>query len=204
MTTMATPEKPAENVLEDGAAEEPRPPAAAPEPPPQETPPPAIADGFERRLDPRSIPVERIVGWIVTASISLGMFLGLVIVLLAVPLLWIKLLVALLCSAAALAMAWSSHYWPEIEHRHASYKVDALGIEIRRGVWWRKVINVPRSRVQHTDVSQGPLERRYGLGTLVIYTAGTDYARVDLKGLDHGTALRIRDHLLPREEDDAV
>ena len=58
---------------------------------------------------------------------------------------------------------------------------------------WRKVINVPRSRVQHTDVSQGPLERGHGLGTLVIYTAGTDHARVDLPGLDHATALRIRD-----------
>jgi membrane protein YdbS with pleckstrin-like domain len=58
--------------------------------------------------------------------------------------------------------------------------------------------------VQHTDVSQGPLERRYGLGTRVIFTAGTDHARVDLKGLDHATALAIRDHLLPRGGDDAV
>ncbi len=63
---------------------------------------------------------------------------------------------------------------------------------------------MPRSRVQHTDVSQGPLERSHGLGTLVIYTAGTEHARVELGGLDHGTALLIRDHLLPREENDAV
>ena len=63
---------------------------------------------------------------------------------------------------------------------------------------------MPRSRVQHTDVSQGPLERGYGLGTLVIYTAGTDHAKVDLHGLDHATALAIRDHLLPREGGDAV
>ena len=45
--------------------------------------------------------------------------------------------------------------------------------------------NVPRSRVQHTDVSQGPLERNHGLGTLVVYTAGTDHAKVELGGLDH-------------------
>ena len=63
---------------------------------------------------------------------------------------------------------------------------------------------MPRSRVQHTDVSQGPLERKLGLGTLVIYTAGTDHARVALSGLDHSTALDIREHLLPGRTGDAV
>jgi membrane protein YdbS with pleckstrin-like domain len=71
-------------------------------------------------------------------------------------------------------------------------------------VVWRRVINVPRSRVQHTDVSQGPIERGSDLGTLVIFTAGTHYARVHLSGLTHATALRIRDHLLPGGSDDAV
>ncbi len=74
------------------------------------------------------------------------------------------------------------YWWAEREYRHTFYRLDAQGIEIRRGVYWRVVINVPRSRVQHTDVSQGPVERRYGLGTLVIYTAGTDHAKVDLAG----------------------
>jgi membrane protein YdbS with pleckstrin-like domain len=91
-----------------------------------------------------------------------------------------------------------------VAYRHASYRVDELGIEIRRGVFWRTVVNVPRSRVQHTDVSQGPLERRYGLGTLAIYTAGTDHARVGLAGLEHGRALAIRSHLLPAGGGDAV
>ena len=66
---------------------------------------------------------------------------------------------------------------------------------------WRTVVTVPRSRVQHTDVSQGPLERRFGLGTLVVYTAGTDHARVSLGGLAHAHALRIREQLLPRGDD---
>ena len=66
------------------------------------------------------------------------------------------------------------------------------------------MINVPRSRVQHTDVSQGPIERGFGLGTLVIYTAGTEHARVELHGLEHGTALHIRDHLLKSADADDV
>jgi membrane protein YdbS with pleckstrin-like domain len=58
--------------------------------------------------------------------------------------------------------------------------------------------------VQHSDVSQGPLERRYGLGTLVVYTAGTSHSKVNLSGLEFNVAQRIRGHLLPDDQSDAV
>jgi membrane protein YdbS with pleckstrin-like domain len=164
-----------------------------------------IADGVERRLDPRYILHQQKIGWILAAVLSGVSFLALLITwasldfsLVAAPLLtagW-----ALFC----VALAWRAHRWPGIEYRHAAYRVDDRGIEIRRGVVWRRLISVPRSRVQHTDVSQGPLERTHGLGTLIIYTAGTDHARVDLPGLDHAAALRIRAHLLPQGDGDAV
>ena len=182
--------------------------AADPEPvppAPAEAVPPSIAEGVERSLDPRSVTVERIAGWILTGSIAFGGLIPLFIVLVAASLPgWAAAGSFLLWVAFNGALGWWLHRWPVIAYRHASYKVDGQGIEIRRGVVWRKVIHVPRSRVQHTDVSQGPIERRYGLGTLVIYTAGTDHARIDLGGLDHATALRIRDHLLPGEGGDAV
>jgi hypothetical protein len=94
--------------------------------------------------------------------------------------------------------------WPEKAWRHASYRVSGRGIEIRRGVWWRTVITVPRSRVQHTDVTQGPIERSFGLGTLVLFTAGTDHSKVVLPGLAYGDASAIRDRLAAVDEDDAV
>jgi membrane protein YdbS with pleckstrin-like domain len=101
-------------------------------------------------------------------------------------------------------MAWWSQRWPAIHYRHRSYRLDESGIEIRSGVVWRVVMRVPRSRVQHTDVVQGPLERRHGLGRLVIYTAGTLHSKVELPGLAHDAALTIRDQLLPRQAADAV
>ena len=167
--------------------------------------PPSIADGVERSLDPRSVLLDQLVGWIFTGSLSFGLLVVLVIVFFAAsPSGPVTALLALFWAATTLAVGWFSHRWPEVYHRHVSYKVDERGIEIRTGVFWRKVINVPRSRVQHTDVSQGPMERSRGLGTLAIYTAGTDYAQVGLGGLDHATALRIRDHLLAGEGEDAV
>jgi len=166
----------------------------------------AIADAEYRALDPRSIQVQRIAGWIFTVIVAVGSLVAVVIVSLAADELppWLRDLLPFLWLAASSLLAWHAHRWPVLEYRHTSYRVDALGIEIRRGVYWRVTINVPRSRVQHTDVSQGPLERRYGLGTLVIYTAGTDHAKTDLAGLEHGVALRLREHLLPPGDTDAV
>lgn len=166
---------------------------------------PPIADGVDHKLDPRVIPLQKTIGWILAACLSAGSLFGLLIVWLANgPTLLRLAAFAALWLAFTVALTWHLQRWPAIEHRHTCYRVDDHGIEIRRGVYWRKIINVPRSRVQHTDVSQGPLEREYGLGTLVVYTAGTDHAKVDLSGLDHAIALRIREHLLPRAASDAV
>ena len=164
-----------------------------------------IADGVRRSLDPKVIPLQRTIGGIVTGCVSLPLAAG-------VAVLWVVAgpppgIVAVIVSVWAVGtgvLGWWLYRWPVLHHRHASYAVHPDGIEIRKGVIWRQAISVARSRVQHTDVSQGPLERKYGLGTLGIYTAGTDHAKVSLDGLEHETALRIRDHLLPPAGDDAV
>ena len=168
-------------------------------------PSPSVADGVEHPLDPRSITVNRIGGWIFSGILLGASLIGLSLNALFSPMpLWLKMALLGAWPPLAAGLAWLAHVWPAIEHRHASYRVDEAGIEIKRGVCWRHVIDVPRNRVQHTDVSQGPLERRYGLGTLVMFTAGTEHARVTLGGLDHAAALRIRDHLLASERGDAV
>ena len=158
-----------------------------------------VADGQDHSLDPRVIPLQRISGAIFMGMIAAGSLVALSIA--DEGLTWLRFAAWL---TLALFAAWHAYRWPPLAYAHTSYRVDNQGIEIRKGVYWRVVINVPRSRVQHIDVSQGPIERKYGLGTLVIYTAGTDHAKVELEGLEHGRALRIRQHLLPSESGDAV
>ena len=168
--------------------------------------PDLIADGLDHQLDPRVIPLERIAGGLFIAGIALASLIGISfavvvsdnmpgVLRIALPGLWLML---------ALFGAWHAYSWPPRAYRHTFYRIDEQGIEIRKGVYWRVVINVPRSRVQHIDVTQGPIDRRYGLGMLVIYTAGTDHAKVELDGLEHGRALAIREHLLPSGVSDAV
>jgi len=75
------------------------------------------------------------------------------------------------------------------------WRLDGDGYALRRGRLWRRETFVPRSRVQHLDIRHGPIERRFGLSTLVIHTAGTRDNAVVTSGLDAGEAERLRDHL---------
>ena len=164
-----------------------------------------MADGTARRLSTEFVPFQRAGAAIVTTCVSGAALLGALATWLSgslpgwgTPFLlpgWFVLTVGL---------AWYSYIWPPYEYRYTSYVLDADGIEIRSGVFWRSITNVPRSRVQHIDVSQGPLERSYGLGRLVIFTAGTHHSRVELPGLGYAVAVSLRNHLLPRGADDAV
>jgi membrane protein YdbS with pleckstrin-like domain len=191
----------------DPAAVEPVPaapaPASMPAPPP--VAPAIAADGSERRLSPAFVPFQRAVGWVFAAVVS---FVALVAALTGwlsgeLPR-WATGLLAPAWFAVTIAVAWFAQIWPVYEYRRTSYVLDHDGIEIRSGVIWRVITNVPRSRVQHIDVSQGPIERSYGIGRLVIFTAGTHHSRVELPGLDHAVAFGLRNHLLPRGSDDAI
>jgi hypothetical protein len=63
---------------------------------------------------------------------------------------------------------------------------------------------VPFGRVQHIDVVQGPLQRRFGVGSLVLHTAGTRSAAVLLPGLAAAEAERMRDHIRGKIREDMV
>ena len=164
-----------------------------------------MSDGY-RQLDPRYVQVQRIGGWIVFAIL---MTIWSVSFCLAIwndeeGLRWVAWAIGAAGILIAPPLIWLATGWPALSYRHYSYRVDEHGIEIRSGVLVRRVTTVPRSRVQHTDVAQGPVQRRFGLGTVVIYTAGTQFSRVALPGLEYGVATSIRDMLLPKHGADAV
>ena len=101
---------------------------------------------------------------------------------------------------AALALFGLAWWLPGAWFRHLGYRLDPHGLVVRQGIFWRHRIAIPRVRIQHSDVSQGPLQRRYGVGTLKLYTAGSRFTCNELPGLDHDTALALRDTLLRQDD----
>jgi len=112
------------------------------------------------------------------------------------PLLRATLWIVLAVSAAVLGWTLGGARW----HR-TRFLLDGDALRIRRGLFWRSETLVPRSRVQHTDVNRSPLDRRLGLASLKVYTAGTRLAHVSLEGLPAERAVELRDALVAADAD---
>ena len=157
---------------------------------------PGAGEG-DKALDPASVTASRLAGAIGMAVVTSSALAAVLVAAVATPLGGLGAAVlgaaVLVLSAGGVA---ASYVWPAVRYRHIRYRLDAHGVTIRRGVVWRTVTSVPTSRVQHTDVSRGPLERYFDLATLVIHTAGTRDASVALSGLGHREAIALRDRLI--------
>jgi membrane protein YdbS with pleckstrin-like domain len=99
------------------------------------------------------------------------------------------------CALLLVGLGLQSQLWPAYAWRFQGMRRVAEGVEVHRGAFFRTVTTVPRWRVQHVDIAQGPIERRFGLARLVIHTAGTQRA-VELAGLPETDAVRVRDALM--------
>ena len=93
---------------------------------------------------------------------------------------------------------------PSRRYRGWGYREGADEIEIRRGRLIRVRTIVPFGRVQHIDIAQGPIQRPFGLGTLILHTAGTHGASVPLPGLAQADAEAMRDRIRAKIGQDLV
>ena len=86
------------------------------------------------------------------------------------------------------------------------YALDGEALRVVRGFLFFTDTVVPLVRVQHIDVGQGPVERLFGIGHLIVHTAGTRDSAVAVPCLDAGDAERLRDRLAAwtgHDDDDA-
>jgi hypothetical protein len=95
-------------------------------------------------------------------------------------------------------LVWMVFFAPGRRWRAWGYAMDAEELQVSRGVWTQVHTVVPLDRVQHIDVSQGPIERGCGVCRLIVHTAGTLHSQVVLPGLARPTAERMRDEIRAR------
>ncbi|GAA0867841.1 hypothetical protein GCM10009116_02220 [Brevundimonas basaltis] len=85
--------------------------------------------------------------------------------------------------------------------RRWGYAFTDSELHVARGWLTRVHTVVPVSRVQHIDVSQGPIERGAGVAVLSLHTAGTENSLVVLPGISRLRAEAIRDAIRGRISD---
>jgi membrane protein YdbS with pleckstrin-like domain len=86
-------------------------------------------------------------------------------------------------------------WWPSLRYRYWSYDLRSEELFLTHGVINRVRTTVPLRRIQHLDVSQDILEREFGLGRLIVHTAGSRSSDVVIPGLPLDTAERMRDEV---------
>jgi hypothetical protein len=64
------------------------------------------------------------------------------------------------------------------------------------GVIWKVTRSIPRVRVQHVDVSSGPIDRALGLVEVSLHVAGSAGPVLTIPGLHPGEAETLRERLL--------
>ncbi|MBA3666377.1 MAG: PH domain-containing protein [Sphingomonas sp.] len=82
---------------------------------------------------------------------------------------------------------------PNRVYRRLGYAIDGRLLRIARGWLFHTDTIVPFVRVQHIDVTEGPVDKLFGIATLVVHTAGTHNSIVTLPGLSPTRAADIRE-----------
>lgn len=90
---------------------------------------------------------------------------------------------------------------PAVRWRRWRYEIRAEEVDLQRGIVWTNRTLVPLARIQHVDTQRGPLQRRFGLATVIFYTAaGPNH----IPELSAPIADEVRDRIseLARERDE--
>jgi hypothetical protein len=113
-----------------------------------------------------------------------------------------RTVVAVVAAAVAALAGWA--WW------YAALSVAAWGwvereedLVVTRGRLWRRLDVVPYGRMQLVDVTDGPLQRAFGVTTVRLHTASPS-SRAHLPGLPPADAARLRERLTERGEAQAA
>jgi uncharacterized protein len=93
---------------------------------------------------------------------------------------------------ALIPFAAGSLLWPLISVPRKGYAVRDRDLLYKSGVIWRSVTAVPFNRVQHVETASTPLDRRFGLASLELFTAGSSGGDLKIHGLPADVAERLR------------
>lgn len=115
------------------------------------------------------------VGWGIWFAIGMIVWLILIIV---EPIAFALCLVGWLIIMMPIAL-WLPAFWNSLE-----YSIESGCVKSKSGVFWKKRITVPYNKITNIDITQGPLQRAFGIGTIHVQTAGA--------GGQQGTRAEIR------------
>jgi hypothetical protein len=84
--------------------------------------------------------------------------------------------------------------------KHKFYTLRELDIHYISGLIFRKIVSQPITRIQHVEIKRGPIERKLGLASLQVFSAGGDMHTFEIPGLPTHSAKKIRQFILQHKD----
>lgn len=153
-----------------------------------------------------SLPTRARTVWMINELIWLAVVVLIVVAIIYVLRRFTSVSVTLLITIGA-ALTLAQAIWaavsPGVRQRQWRYAIAADEVDLMHGVVVRTRQIVPMARIQHVDTNQGPLQRRYGLSTVKMFTAA---GTLEIPQLDAERANDVRDQIadLAKVNDDVV
>jgi len=63
-------------------------------------------------------------------------------------------------------------WWIPLYYDSISYAIEDDAVRGQSGVFWKRYVTVPFVKITNINITQGPLQRVYDIGTIHIQTAG--------------------------------
>jgi membrane protein YdbS with pleckstrin-like domain len=90
------------------------------------------------------------------------------------------------------SFAIATFAWPRISVPRQGYAVREKDIVFKKGVVWRSVTAIPYNRIQHVETSNTILDRKFGVASLKLFTAGGSGGDLKVRGISANNAERLR------------
>ncbi len=103
--------------------------------------------------------------------------------------------------AVIVCLSFVFSYYSAKVSRYALREHDIL---FQQGLFWQKTTAVAFNRIQHIDLTHGPMERKYQFSSLKFFTAGGSSVDLKIPGLPKDDAEQIRAMILSKINKDAA
>ena len=141
--------------------------------------------------------------YLVTERISFAITIAIMLVV-ALPLFYFidilqEPVIIIIALTVFLLFAGLSWFATGLDFRYSGYALREKDLLFRSGWFIRKKKVVLINRIQHVSIQSGPIERKFGLSSISIFTAGASQADFTIKGIKEETALSIKEWLSKQE-----
>lgn len=84
------------------------------------------------------------------------------------------------------------------------YVLREKDIVYSKGLIWSVRTSIPFNRIQHAEIKQGPIERKFDLSSLKVFTAGGQSSDLVIPGLPSDTAQQLKAFVLGKTAEDGA